>query len=166
MKKMFLLMMVVLIVGSGLRAQSKDTLYSNYKNLPIGFIVLPIKEDSFYIKGGISMEIEPQFPRGYEAFQNYINRNINKALANKYIELPKGQLTRNVTILVYFLIDRDGNVVDAYPDSLSSNSLPEKLVEEAIRVIKKSPKWFPAVLNGRKYLYKAKQEVTFTASKK
>ena len=166
MKKTILMLVVVLLLTLNLIAQSKDVLYSNYKNLPIVFIVLPVKEDSFYIKGGIFMEIEPQFPRGYEAFQKFINGNINKSIPKKYIDLPDGQLKKNVTILVYFLIGRDGNIVDAYPDSLSSHALPEKLVEEAIRVIKKSPKWFPAVLNGRKYLYKAKQEVNFTVSKK
>jgi periplasmic protein TonB len=51
----------------------------------------------------------------------------------------------NTTLLVQFIVDKEGIVSD-----VQAVSGPEVLRKEAERVIKKSGKWEPAIQNGRK----------------
>ncbi len=62
------------------------------------------------------------------------------------------------TVMVQFVVDVDGTVSD-----VKAISGPEKggLREEAVRVIKKSGKWTPALQNGRYVKAYRKQPVTF-----
>jgi len=47
--------------------------------------------------------------------------------------------------MVQFVVDKEGNVSD-----VQAVEGPEALRAEAVRVIKKSGKWTPAIQNGRK----------------
>jgi protein TonB len=60
--------------------------------------------------------------------------------------------------MVQFIVDKEGNVSD-----VQAISGPEQggLREEAIRVIKKSGKWTPALQNGRYVKAYRRQPVTF-----
>ena len=55
-----------------------------------------------------------------------------------------------------FIVDKEGAVSD-----VEAISGPNELRAEAIRVIKKSGKWEPAVQNGRKVKSYKKQPITF-----
>jgi protein TonB len=57
-------------------------------------------------------------------------------------------------------VDKEGNISDVRP--LSSHGFG--MEEEAMRVIKKGPKWSPAVQNGRQVKAYRKQPITFVVS--
>ncbi len=161
MKKIVLMMMAVLMAGSGLKAQKRDTLYSEDKSLTDGFIGLSPNGDSIFR----IVQVEAKFPDGWVGWRKYLVKNVNSSLGNKYIKIPKGEKCAKATVNVIFLIDKEGNVSDVTADSLSTSTVNEKLVEEAKRVIKDGPKWIPAWQRGHTVSYRAKQKITFVATK-
>jgi protein TonB len=60
------------------------------------------------------------------------------------------------TVIVQFIVDKEGNVSD-----VEAISGPNELRAEAMRVIKKSGKWKPAIQNGRQVKSYKKQPITF-----
>jgi protein TonB len=60
-----------------------------------------------------------------------------------------------VTVVVQFIVDKEGNVSDV--EALSG---PAPLQKEAIRVIRLSGKWEPAIQNGRPVRSYKKQPIT------
>ena len=59
-------------------------------------------------------------------------------------------------MVVQFIVDKAGTVSD-----VEAISGPQELRDEAVRVIKKSGKWTPAVQNGRQVKSYKKQPITF-----
>jgi len=84
-----------------------------------------------------SADVNPQFPGGPRAMQDYINSNIH---------YPEKALSMNIrgTILVYIVIMSDGSLRDV---KVVRGLLPE-LDEEVIRVVKSMPLWNPARRGG------------------
>jgi len=74
----------------------------------------------------------PEFPGGTKKLFNFISRNLN---------YPKDAINRNVSakVIVRFLVDNTGCVKDI---TIIQSAYPE-LDEEAIRVVKKMPRWIP-----------------------
>jgi protein TonB len=85
-----------------------------------------------------AVEQEPTFPGGPDAF--------NKFLSNT-IKYPAVDRENNVTGKVYvsFVVEKDGSLTDI--KAIRGPSETEK--DEAIRGLKKSPKWKPGIQNGR-----------------
>ncbi len=83
------------------------------------------------------LEKIPCFPGGFDRLNNYLKNNLiypEKALKN-HIE---------GTVFVSFTVDTDGSLMNIKTDS----DLSPEMVAEAIRLIKKSPKWTPAMAGG------------------
>jgi len=59
-------------------------------------------------------------------------------------------------VVVQFIVDKGGMVSD-----VEAISGPQELRDEAVRVIKKSGKWTPAVQNGRQVKSYKKQPIVF-----
>jgi protein TonB len=97
------------------------------------------------------VEIESQYPGGVPAWMRYLNRNFR---------YPDDALNNEIqgTILVQFIVDQAGNVSD-----VQAISGPDAggLRDEAIRVIRKSGQWLPAIQNGSKVKSYKKQPVIF-----
>jgi protein TonB len=97
------------------------------------------------------VEIESSYPGGMSAWKRYLERNlrVTDEAVNNGIQ---------GTIIVQFIVDREGNVSDVH-----AISGPEQggLRQEAERVIKKSGKWVPAIQNGRSVKSYKSQSVTF-----
>ncbi len=114
-----------------------------------GVIEEPKKKDD----DGIVMvvEIESSFPGGLAAWQRFLNKNLR---------MPDDALNNEIqgTVIVQFIVDKEGNVSD-----VQAISGPEGggLREEAIRVIKKSGKWVPAVQNGTHVKSYKRQPIKF-----
>ncbi len=100
-----------------------------------------------------------QFPGGLSVWAQFLQNNINTKLGRKYIPLPKNESSATQVAMVDFVIDANGNVTDV--KVTNANDVHPKLVEEAIRVISKSPKWIPATMNGKNVTYHAKQPINF-----
>ena len=96
------------------------------------------------------VEIESEFPGGAKAWNKYLSDNFTypKAAVRKRIE---------GTVVVQFIVDRDGKVIDAEV----VRSVHPLLDREALRLIQESPKWKPAIQGGRKVKSYKKQPVVF-----
>jgi protein TonB len=62
--------------------------------------------------------------------------------------------------VVQFIVDKDGNVSEV--KALTSHGYG--MEEEAVRVIKRGPKWTPAIQNGRQVKAYRKQPITFVVT--
>ncbi len=102
-----------------------------------GVVAAPKKSEDE--TGFIPIEKEAEFPGGVLAWGRFLTRNLR---------VPDDAVNRGVdgTVVVQFVVDVDGSVSD-----VKAVSGPEEggLREEAVRVIKKSGKWVPALQNGR-----------------
>lgn len=89
--------------------------------------------------GFMPVEVEVTYPGGLEAWKRFLLRNLR---VPDGIEIGEG----SATVVVQFIVDVDGSVSD-----VQAISGPEigGLREEAVRVIRKSGKWTPALQNGR-----------------
>ncbi len=90
-------------------------------------------EDSSYLFA----EAMPIFPGGEDSLAAFIQRNII---------YPSCEKDKGVTGVVYvsFFVETDGSISDVKLMKGISNALNE----EALRVVKKMPKWIPGTLNG------------------
>jgi protein TonB len=115
-----------------------------------GVVVEPKKADD---DGGGFMKIEKEseYPGGLGAWQRYLGKNLRT---------PDDALNNEIsgTVLVKFMVDADGNVsnVEAVAGPTEGG-----LRDEAVRVIKKSGKWTPALQNGRYVKSYKQQPITF-----
>lgn len=116
-----------------------------------GVIEAPKKDDADEDAIVLHVQIEAQYPGGMSAWQRYLNRTF------KYPDYAVENLIAG-TVVVQFVVDKDGNVTD-----VEAISGPDKggLREEAVRVIKKSGKWTPAIQNGRQVKSYKRQPVIF-----
>ncbi len=112
-----------------------------------GIIEEPVRkeEDAVFRK----VEIESDFEGGPAAWARFLNRNLRypQDAADNEIQGP---------VVVQFIVDQEGNI-----SNVEAISGPEEFKQEAIRVIKKSGKWTPAIQNGRKVKSYKKQPIVF-----
>lgn len=99
-----------------------------------------------------TVEIPAQFPGGFDAWKKYLERNLNAGLPAE-----NGAQAGKYTVMVSFVVDKEGNISDVKAE----NSPGFGTEAEAIKIIKKGPKWQPAIQNGKKVAYRARQQVTF-----
>lgn len=85
-----------------------------------------------------AVEKEPTFPGGTDAFRNYLGKNI---------QYPAVARENNVQGRVYlsFVVERDGSLTDIKV----VRGIGSGCDEEAMRVMRRSPKWTPGIQNGR-----------------
>jgi protein TonB len=98
------------------------------------------------------VEIEAAFPGGDGKWRQYLERNCNGQVAT-----DNGAPEGTYTTIVQFVVDKEGNISDV--KSLTNHGYG--MEEEAMRVIRKGPKWTPAVQNGRQVKAYRKQPITF-----
>lgn len=114
-----------------------------------GIIDLPKREaeedDGIILK----VEIESEYPGGPAAWQRFLYKNLR---------YPQEAIDNEIqgAVVVQFIVDKEGNVSD-----IEAVSGPVELRAEAVRVIKKSGKWTPAIQNGRKVKSYKKQPIGF-----
>jgi protein TonB len=101
------------------------------------------------------VEIEAGFPGGEGKWRQYLERNCNGQVAS-----DNGAPEGTYTTIVQFVVDKEGNISDVRP--LTTHGFG--MEEEAMRVIKKGPKWTPAVQNGRNVKAYRKQPITFVVT--
>ena len=96
------------------------------------------------------VEIESTFPGGDKAWHSYILSNIR---------YPKKAVKKKIqgTVMLQFMVSKEGKVSDIHV----FRSVDPLLDEEAIRLIKNSPDWIPAVQNGRKVNSIKRQSINF-----
>ena len=107
------------------------------------------------------VEIDAEFPGGTVAWTRYITREIERNIDTLQADGKSG------TVVISFIIDTQGAISDVQALSccdfeirncLSPNSLLSKI---AISVIKRGPKWKPAIQNGRNVKSRRRQPFSF-----
>ncbi|GAA4926345.1 TonB family protein [Mucilaginibacter defluvii] len=92
-------------------------------------------------KGGnevfTAVEQQPEFPGGIKAFAKYLQTNI-KYPAEDVKNKASGK------VFVQFIVERDGSLNDIQV----LRGISETMNAEAVRVLKRSPKWSPGKQNG------------------
>jgi TonB family protein len=85
-----------------------------------------------------TVEAQPRFPGGLEGLGRFFSNNI---------QYPTADRENGVSgkVLLTFAVERDGTLSDI--KALSGPS--EAMKEEAVRVLLKSPKWRPGIINNR-----------------
>jgi protein TonB len=114
-----------------------------------GVVEAPKKVEEDWDKTFTKVEIESEYPGGASAWARYLNKSLTYPSEAQEAEVQG-------TVVVQFIVDKEGNVSD-----VEAISGPKELQAEAVRVIKKSGKWTPAVQNGRQVKSYKKQPITF-----
>jgi protein TonB len=120
-----------------------------------GKAVIEEKKEEDLNKVFEKVEVEASFPGGEREWRKYLERNLD---ANTPVDngAPEG----SYTVVVQFIVDREGNISDV--KALTSHGYG--MEEEATKIIRKGPKWVPAVQNGRQVKAYRKQPITFVVS--
>lgn len=129
----------------------------------IGIVAPPIEKSTEVVKVGqskedeltdrfVSVQIPAEFPGGIQGWTRYLERNLNSD-----IPVENGAPTNVYTVIVTFIVDKEGKVSDVKAE----NDPGYGTKEEAVRVIKKGPNWIPANQNGKAVVYRHKQAITF-----
>ncbi len=85
-----------------------------------------------------AVEKEPNFPGGEAAFASYLGKNIH------YPAIAKENNVQG-KVFLSFVVERDGSLTDIRV----VRGIGSGCDDEAVRVLKASPKWRPGIQNGR-----------------
>nr|WP_068887733.1 TonB family protein [Pedobacter panaciterrae] len=133
-------------------------------NIPIAFHLSPQQANSGNTQTApqnnekvfdfVSLETQPSFPGGMEKFYEFLKKTV------KY---PKEAQDKNIQgkVFVSMVVEKDGTLTDIKVD----RKLGGGTDEEAVRVLKASPKWVPGVQQGQKVRVKYNIPISFTLSK-
>lgn len=98
------------------------------------------------------VEIEASYPGGETAWRRFLEQNLNAAVpANK--KAPVGVYT----VVVQFVVDKEGKISAIKPLTAYGYGMEE----EVVRILRKAPRWNPAIQDGRQVKAYRKQPVTF-----
>ena len=114
-----------------------------------GVVEAPKKVEEDWDKTFTKVEIESDYPGGQAAWQRYLLKTLRYPQEAQDNEIQG-------TVVVQFIVDKAGAV-----SSVEAISGPSELRDEAVRVIKKSGTWTPAVQNGRQVKSYKKQPIVF-----
>lgn len=95
------------------------------------------------------VEVDAKYPGNWRSF---LERNLDGQVA-----VDNGASPGTYTVIIQFIVDVAGNVSDVK----ALTSVGFGMEQEAVRVIKKSGKWNPAIQNGREVKAYRKQPITF-----
>jgi hypothetical protein len=93
-----------------------------------------------------------RFPGGEIAWNKYLNRNLDKTIVSK-----NGGPAGTYKVTVSFIIDKNGSVSDV----TAENDPGYGTKEEALKVIRKGPRWVPAEKDGKQVIYRHKERIEF-----
>ena len=99
----------------------------------------------------IFAETQPSFPGGLEAFYRYVSQAVN---------YPQSAIRRSISgkVFVEFVVDRDGSLSDLKV----IKGIGGGCDEEALRVIKNSPRWNPGKQRGKAVRVRMVVPISFT----
>jgi hypothetical protein len=103
------------------------------------------------------VEIEASYPGGDNAWRRFLEQNLNGQVA-----ADKGAPAGVYTVIIQFVVDKDGKISTIVP--LTSHGYG--MEAEVMRLLRKAPKWNPAIQDGRPVKAYRKQPVTFMVTDK
>jgi len=114
-----------------------------------GTVEAPKAQEEDYDKEFTSVQVEAKFPGDWNKF---LERNLNAQTP-----ADNGAPPGRYTVTVSFRVDKDGSISEV----TALNDPGYGCAAEAVRVIKKGPKWNAAIQNGRNVIYRQKQNIVF-----
>lgn len=100
--------------------------------------------------------IDPAFPGGENKWREYVYQNMPRRMPGK-----NGAPAGAYTVFANFIVHADGSISDVRTLTNLGFGMEEALID----AIKKSPKWVPAIQNGRKVDAYKKLSWTFVVEK-
>lgn len=117
-----------------------------------GTQIVEVKKDDDENKVFNKVEVDAAFPGGEAAWRNYLQKNLNGS-----VPVDNGAGEGTYTVTVKFIVSKDGSLSE-----ISCENDPGfGMCAEAIRVIKKTKNWTPAIQNGRNVNAYRRQPITF-----
>lgn len=113
-------------------------------------------EDGKPLDDAICQEKEAEFNGGTEGWIQFLQTHLNPSVPVN-MGAPYGQFT----VLIQFVVDKDGTLSSIQPLTKFGFGMEE----EAVRMLKQSPKWIPAQQFGKKVKAYRRQPITFVISK-
>ena len=117
-----------------------------------GTQVVAVKTDDDENKVFNKVEVEAAFPGGDAAWRNYLQKTLNGN-----VPVDNGANEGTYTVIVRFIVSKDGSLSDVTCESDPGFGM----CAEAVRVIKKTKNWTPAIQNGRNVNAYRRQPITF-----
>lgn len=105
-------------------------------------------DDNIFTK----VEVEASFPGGLEAWVNFLQANLKTNIARKN-KAPEGRYQ----VVARFVVAKDGSLTNFETETDHGYGMEK----EVLRVLKKSPKWNPAIVNGKPVNAFRRQPITF-----
>lgn len=103
----------------------------------------------------VSVQQQPAYPGGMPKFYEYLKKEL------KYPEAAKKNKTQG-KVYLSFVVEKDG----ALTDIVVIKKLSPETDAEAIRVLKASPKWYPAILDKKPVRVKYSLNINFDLNSK
>ncbi|WP_448636020.1 TonB family protein [Pedobacter panaciterrae] len=102
----------------------------------------------------VSLETQPSFPGGMNLFYEYLKKSVR---------YPKEAFENKIEgkVFLSFVVETDGSLTDIMVD----RKLGSGTDEEAVRVLKESPKWIPGVQDGKKVRVKYNIPISFALNR-
>ena len=134
------LIISLLFAGCSLHSFSQQT--ENADTLPGGKDFDPANVSTTY-------EMESSFPGGVAGWRKFLQDNL---------VYPDKAVKKNIqgTVVLQFIVDKDGSIAD-----LKALSGPPILQDAALKAMKNSPKWIPAVQHQRYVKSYKRQPILF-----
>ena len=101
------------------------------------------------------VEVDASFPGGMGAWTRFLANNLESTLPGE-----NGANPGVYTVMVRFIVNKDGSVSDVQAETNHGYGMEQ----EAIRVIKKSGRWTPAIQNGRNVTAYKRQSMTWSVA--
>ena len=99
---------------------------------------------------------EAEFPEGSADWKNFLAENLKTD-----VPVKKGAPVGTYDVVVKFIVRKNGKLTDIEAET----NLGYGMEEEVIRVVKKSPRWNPAIILGKSVDAYRRQPITFVVSK-
>lgn len=100
----------------------------------------------------VKTEVSPMFTGGDDAWRKYLEKNLDPR-----IPMNDGWKAGKYTVIVKFIVRMDGTVSDVGTENYKGS----KTSKHCISIIQQSPKWQPAIQNGKKVNAYKRQPITF-----
>lgn len=138
---------IVLFIGFWLLAVPGNKLLAQSSTSEADTLAGPIFE---------RVEIEAAFPGGMNSWKKFLETNLRAD-----VPVRKKAPVGTYTVVAIFLVDKEGNLSEI--KTLTNHGYG--MEKEVIRILKKSPRWVPAIQNGRMVKAYRKQPITFVVTK-
>lgn len=104
------------------------------------------------------VEVEAGFTGGDTAWKSFLMHNLNIDKISDKVKFPRKQKVFQQTVIVKFIVCTDGSLCDIQTEN--KNKVDPLIKAEAERVIKISPNWTPAIVDGKPVKAYRRQPIT------